>query len=472
MDFLDRREELARLDRLAAAKQGGLAVVYGRRRLGKTRLLLEWCRKHGGLYTVADESSPEVQRRYFADAAAQRITGFGDVGYRDWGTLLARLAREARALDWRGPLVFDELPYLVTASPELPSILQRWIDHEGRDARLVVAVAGSSQRMMQGLVLASNAPLYGRAREVLEVGPLDAVHLAEAFPAANTFELIELYTAWGGVPRYWELAADLEGGPRRQVEQLVLDARGPLHQEPDRLLLEEIPPASEVRPLLDAIGAGAHRVSEIAGRVGRPATSMSRPLERLISMGLVLREVPFGESERRSRKSLYGIDDPFLRLWFRLVAPHRGQLAAANSLARVAFLDHYWGALVAHAWEELCRKRLARLGEATAIGREGPWKPAARWWSGAEVEWDLVSESVSGKRILLGEAHWSPRPMTARAVERLLRDLLSKPPPILARFADHEPVRALFVPEIDVPDAFRFAGVTIVTAKDVLRAGA
>lgn len=144
--------------------EGGLLVLWGRRRVGKTRLLLEWVKQHGGSYFVADASTPALQRRYFAESVARRLPGFADVDYRDWRSLLARLATEAKHVRFRGPVVLDELPYLVAASPELPSVLQQWLDHDAREAGLVVALAGSSQRMMQGLVLDAGAPLYGRAR--------------------------------------------------------------------------------------------------------------------------------------------------------------------------------------------------------------------------------------------------------------------------------------------------------------------
>jgi len=315
MRFVDRTEELDRLEHLLAREEGALAVVYGRRRIGKTRLLLEWLGNRAGVYTVADLSTADLQRRYVAEALATRLPGFGDVEYRDWPSLLVRLAREAQVAGLRGPFIFDELPYLVLASPELPSVLQRWIDHEAQAARLVVAVAGSSQRMMQGFVLARDAPLFGRAREILELGPLDPSYLREVFRVASGIGLAEAYAAWGGVPRYWELAVQVAGDPPAQIERLVLDPLGPLHREPDRLLVEEVPSAVEARPVLDAIGAGAHRVSEIAGRIGRPATSMARPLDRLVEMGVVRREIPFREPEKRSRRSLYKIDDPFFRLW-------------------------------------------------------------------------------------------------------------------------------------------------------------
>src|SRR5882762_1536493 len=126
MRFIDRLDERGRLDGLIARGKAALAVVYGRRRIGKTRLLLEWCRKHDGIYTVADLSAADVQRRYFAEAVSQRLPGFADVEYRDWRSLFSRLAREAKANRWRGPIVLDEFPYLVLAASEVPTILQQW----------------------------------------------------------------------------------------------------------------------------------------------------------------------------------------------------------------------------------------------------------------------------------------------------------------------------------------------------------
>jgi AAA+ ATPase superfamily predicted ATPase len=302
MQFLNRTRELERLDALVARGRG-FGVVYGRRRIGKTRILVEWVGRHGGVYTVADQSAAEVQRRYFADAVAARLPGFGDTAYPDWRVLLDRLARDAKSAGWRGPLVVDELPYLVQASPELPAVLQRWLDHAAGD--LVVVVAGSAQHLMQGLVLAGDAPLFGRATELFEVGPLAPQYLPLAL--GDPPPALDAWACWGGVPRYWELAADVPGSTEDRLDRLVLDPMGPLHLEPDRLIAEELPPATEVRPILDAIGAGAHRVSEIAGRLARPATALSRPLTRLQGMGLVRREVPFGVPERTSKRSLYRI---------------------------------------------------------------------------------------------------------------------------------------------------------------------
>lgn len=452
MEFLDRKRELAALSHL---DDGGLAVVWGRRRIGKTRLLLEWCENEGGVYTVADQSAPETQRAYFARAIARAIPGFDEVTYPDWDRLLGRLAGDAATRRFHGPIVIDELPYLVQTSPELPSILQRWIDHDCKRARLRVALAGSSQRMMHGLVLSHDAPLYGRAKAVVALGPLSPEHVGELFGGAST---LEHWCAWGGVPRYLELAASRKGSILERIATLVLDPLGPLFSEPDRLLLEEMPPAIEMRPVLDAIGAGAHRLSEIAGRIGRPATSLAKPLERLMSMGMICREAPYGEPERGGKRSLYKIDDPFLRMWFRVVAPNRAALIAGTSASRRAALDPHWPALLGQAWEEICRLAIPSIAHRT-LRKLGPWRTPSRWWHKNEPEWNLVADAVEAPRTLVGEARRSGNPKHECA------RLAKKPLPPVSN--GREIVRAVFLPNVPRGTPRMIEGVHVVTLDDL-----
>ncbi|MFN0063050.1 MAG: ATP-binding protein [Myxococcaceae bacterium] len=472
MDFLNRTPEMERLVGLRARPQGGFGVVWGRRRVGKTRLLLEWCQKSQGLYFVADQSSADFQRRFFAQAVHERFPGFADVEYPDWGSLLRRLALEAKRSKWRGPLVVDELPYLVESAPELPSILQRWVDHELPDARLTVVVAGSSQRLMQGLVLDATAPLFGRAQELMSLQPLSPHWMTGAFQSLTPRAVIEHYAAWGGIPRYWELASDLKTKRlEEQIDRLVLDPQGPLHREPDRLLLEERPSATALRPVLDAIGMGCHRLSEIAGRVGQPATSLSRPLQRLVDLGIVEREIPFGDSEKGNKRSLYKIADPFFRLWFRVVSPHRSMLAQASSSGRLALWTKHRDALLAQTWEQLCRRSTPHLrGIRTRQSRREhsiDWKPAQRYWQGSGPEWDLVAESVDGEHLLIAEVKWRVGQTGGQVATQAVNDLLAKAaPPFVSRRQQLH--RAVFVPERVKPS--NLGDAHVYDSGDVLRA--
>lgn len=462
MDFLDREHEIERLEHLSAQRDGALCVVWGRRRIGKTRLLVEWAKRAGGAYFVADESAVPLQRQRLAEAFATRVPGFADVEYRDWSTLFDRLARDASAARVRGPFVIDELPYLVAASPELPSVLQRFVDHGAKQARLVIALAGSSQRMMQGLVLGHDAPLYGRAREAFEVGPLPPSFLGVALGTRDPVEILESYGIWGGVPRYWELARE-HGSLREAVDALVLAPHGVLHDEPMRLLMEELPPATSLRPILDAIGGGAHRVTEIASRIGSPATALARAMTRLVELGLVVRETPFGEPERSTKRALYRLADAFLRLWFALVAPKRALLAQVPRAARLALFDQRAPHLWAASWETLCRAAVPHLAAelGTAFG------PAKRFWSGGGPEWDVVSESLDGETLLLGEVKWS-KDTTRPALARIHASLAAKgTPPTRARA---HIVRVVFVPAGSRKATLQKDGTHVVSARHVIDA--
>lgn len=461
MEFLDRHDEMRRLDG-ALRRPGAFAVIWGRRRVGKSRLLIEWTRRHEGLYTVADPSAPPVQRRYLAAAVAERFPGFADVEYPDWRSLLARLAHEAERTGWQGPFVLDELPHLIAADPGIAGVLQNWLDRPER--RLCTVVSGSSLHMMHGAILDAGAPLYGRASEAFAVRPLRPGYLGEAFTAADDpRELVSLYALWGGMPRYWELAEPFGNDLEEAVDTLVLDPAGPLHGEPDRLLLEETPPATALRPILDVIGAGAHRISEIAGRLGRPASGLSRPLASLVEMELVRRETPFGSSPGSGKRSLYRIDDPFLRLWFRVVAPHRAALAEAPRETRLHYWRRHRPGLEAAAWEELCRLAVPMLHLAdTPLARFGPFEPARRYWRGNDPEIDIAARTLDGKRLLAGEAKW-----TAAASGR--PGPAPHPNPnadALPGAADMEVVHALFVPHAAAVTGADTGGAEAVHAID------
>ncbi len=471
MRFLDRKTELQRLDMLLV--HGGLAVIWGRRRIGKTRLLLEWSVKHKGLYTVADQSSASIQREYLSESFSRKFSGFNDVVYPNWRAFLNAVAKEAERNHWSGPIIFDEFPYLVAADPTLPSVFRNWIDHEAKQAGLTVAIAGSSQRMMQGLVLDASAPLYGRASESMRLKPLPPKFLSEVFSLKRAAGIIEIYSVWGGIPRYWELAAVYGDNLEKAVDQCVLDPLSPLHREPDQLLQEEIPPAVSLRPLLDTIGLGANRLSEIAGRLGKPQTSLGRPLSRLIKLGLVKRELPFGLSEKTTKRSLYKGADPFFRFWFTVVAPHRAYLAEATPDMRISLWKKYKLNLISTAWEELCRQSISTLSsDGTSLAKEGPWEPAGRYWSKNRPEWDIVARSVDGKRILLGEAKWLSEPADAKKMGSLAMELLAKGIPDIEACRNLAPVYALFVPEYKGRSIStgKFVNLHIINAEDVVNA--
>lgn len=404
MEFLDREQEIRRLD-AALHRPRSFVVIWGRRRVGKSRLLIEWARREEGLYVVADQSSAPIQRRYFSSAVGTRFSGFDEVEYPDWQMLFRRLDREAARVGWQGPLIIDEFPYLVGAEPEISATMQNWLDSPSR--QIAVVVSGSSIRMMKNAILNQSSPLYGRATEAFPLNPLRPGYLADVFPTISHRELVSAYTVFGGMPRYLELASEHGGELVDAVDDLILDPKAPLHHEPDRILEMETPTATSLRPLLDVIGNGAHRLSEIAGRLGRQASGLAASLATLIEMDMIRRETPFGSDPKSGKRSLYQISDPFLRFWFRVVAPNRSLLADAPRTTRRLCWEKHRVSLEAQAWEELCRLAVPQLHRVVPLlADRGPFGVAQRYWYRDDRELDIVAQSLSGPDVLLGEAKW------------------------------------------------------------------
>lgn len=466
MQFINRRQEMHRLDHVAHLAGGGVVVVWGRRRVGKTRLLLEWSHKYKGIYYTADESAPSLQRKYFALALEQVLPGFSAVEYPDWTTFLMRLAREAMQVGWRGPLIIDELPYLISMSPEFPTVLQRFIDLDAKKAKLIIALCGSSQRMMQGAVLDASAPLYGRAQEIIKLGPISVGYIGEALEFEKPREIIESYAIWGGIPRYWELAKNHGGTLWEKVDRIVLDPMGSLNDEPNRLLLEEMPSAISLRPILDAIGLGSHRLSEIASRIGLPATSLTRPIQRLMELDLVVREVPFGAYEHNSKRTLYKLKDFFVRFWFDVVASRRSYFAQTLAVNRQKWLKENLQAVFSCAWEEICRLAVPWLSQQWG---EPFFGQAGRYWHGQGPEWDLLAESMDGQALLIGEVKWTSKMPPAHWIYKTIELMKSKGIPTLSHAHHKKFFYVLFV--LEKPSSLKLpANVKVVDAEEVIRA--
>ncbi|HOW64434.1 MAG TPA: ATP-binding protein [Candidatus Paceibacterota bacterium] len=396
MKFVNREAELRELD--AAAKHGGLLVVFGRRRVGKTRLMRQWLQAHNGLYSQAIEAQRDLQiQQVFADLRPQLET---QLVPKTWPEMLEILSLQKR----RWALCLDEFPYLTAVDSSLPSQLQKWLDHALPPGCLLL-VAGSSTNMMHDLFLHRAAPLYGRARKLLQVLPMDYAAFCDACGLRRSdADSFEKFACVGGIPKYWEF---VEAGQDAVAlaESLYFDYAPYMEQEPQRLLRDEGVIGLNALAVLEAVGRGAERPSEIASRLGTAQTNLSRLLLQLIDASILTRELPFGGSVRTTKKILYRIQDPTMRFWFRVFSPHQSRwriYAAAEK--RKLIHDH-----AATVFEDVCRAR---------------FPGAQRYWEG-NVELDLVAPDPDDpKRLLVAEVKW--RRLTAAERQNVLRQLESK----------------------------------------------
>ena len=434
MEFVDRVEEHKRLKALLEADKPAFVVVRGRRRIGKSALVARVL-KPEDIYYEADRSAMSNQLASFASVVEHRFTGFSDVVYPDWKTVLTAINHRA---DQKMTVCLDEFPYLVESDPSLPSVIQGLLDEGNLKYNLVLC--GSSQRMMYELTHDEQAPLYGRDDADFKMNPIRLPFLQEALHL-DAVETIENYAVWGGVPRYW-LLRESSANLREAIDLHILSNLGALYEEPLRLFRDDIKDVVKTSTIMSIVGSGVHRLSEIASRCNEPATNLSRPLAKLVDLGYLEKETPFGESARDSKKNLYRIADPFLSFHFKFVAPNRSFIELDRRGPIDAMLARELPGHYGYWWEHLCRDAVTgNYIDGVLYGE------ARRWWGKVkiddkwqDVELDVVAESLDHKTLLIGECKW-----TEGENSRLLSHSLEKIADSLPFAAGKKVVTKLFV---------------------------
>lgn len=416
MKFVDRVEETKRLKEALLRKKAGLVVVYGRRRLGKSTLIKRVLTDND-VYFLADRSEEPYQRTMLAKMVAQIYPYFDKVTYPDWESLFRAVNYRANR---RFTLCLDEFPYLVEQCPQLPSVLQKLVDEKQLNYNLVLC--GSSQNMMYGLFFDSSAPLYGRADVILKLTPIRLPYIQAALKISDV-ETIEEYAVWGGVPRYWELR-EFNASLQEALWQNIFSINGTLYEEPVKLFQDDIKDVVKTSTLMSYIGSGANRLSEIAARCNEPATNLSRPLKKLIDLGYLSKDVPFGVLEKNSKKSLYKIADPFMAFYYQFVVPNRSFIELQRPKPVEQALKAHFAEYVSLQWESLCRDAVTgNLIDGVLYGE------AKRWWGAVlnedkkpeQLELDVVAESVDKKYLLVGECKWGSQENGKQLTAELLR---------------------------------------------------
>lgn len=416
MKFVDRIDEAARLKDALAREKSSLVVMYGRRRLGKSTLIKRVLSEND-VYFLADRSEGQHQRILLAKVIAQVFPDFDKLTYPDWESMFRAVNYRT---DKRFTLCLDEFPYLVEQSSELPSVLQKLVDEKQLKYNLVLC--GSSQNMMYGLFLDSTAPLYGRADEIMKLAPIRLPYIQEAlsFDAMNT---IEEYAVWGGVPRYWELREN-QNSLNDALWHNILSVNGTLYEEPIKLFQDDVKDIVKTSTIMSYIGTGVNRLSEIAARCNEPATNLSRPLKKLVDLGFLAKDVPFGIDEKNAKKSLYKIADPFMAFYYQFVVPNRSFIELGRRLPIEQALTAHFSEYVSMQWEKLCRDAVTgNLINRVVYGK------AKRWWGSVinedkkteQVEFDVMAESLDKKYLLVGECKWTTQENGKQLTAALLR---------------------------------------------------
>ena len=389
VEFVNRTEELSRLHALYESGDAELAVIFGRRRLGKTALVKRSIEQYDGAVVYqAKQKTTALQLRQFIDAAAESYPGVTRIR-EDWENILGYLAEQDAII------VLDEFPYLVEQDESLPSVLQAMFDHELDDSAATFVLVGSSISMMEEAALLGNSPLYGRSSLKLDVRqlPFDAA-MDFLDDADSADEQVLTWGIFGGVPYYLEEVSP-DATLAENVQRTILSRHGTLHDEPDYVLRMELTEPTRYFSILEAIAGGSTSRNEIAGTTGIDYNQLSKYLNRLARLRLVDQHVPITERKERSKRSRYRIRDPFFRFWFHFVYGTGEQYDQLGEDTYDALVEPELADFVSRSFEDLCCSALRALYPDQTITEVG------QWWYG-EDEIDVVGLTTD-EVLIVGE---------------------------------------------------------------------
>lgn len=417
--FVGREKELRDLDKMYRSDKFEFAIIYGRRRVGKTALISHFIQDKKAIYFMGVESNEKQNLENFSKSIFEYVEGVqSGLVFDSFQTALEyvfQLAQKERII-----IAIDEYPYVARVSKGLASTLQMLIDKYKDNSKLMLIICGSSMSYIEDHVLAYKAPLYGRRTAQMKILPFDFAETCRYFNNFSDEDKAIIYGIVGGTPQYL-LQMDDKLSIGENIRNTFLNTSSFLFEETENLLKQEVRDTANYNAIITSIATGASRMSEISAKIGENTSVCSNYLKNLISLGIIKKEIPYGE--KSSRKSIYRIADNMFRFWYRFIPANtsiimRGAVDLAYRRIEPQLSD-YMGSV----FEDICGQYLWNM----LINGKLPVEFAelGRWWgndpvSRSQTEIDIMAVQ-DRNTALFGECKWTNEKVDLGVLETLVK---------------------------------------------------
>ena len=417
--FIGRERELDALNKLYKSNKFEFAVIYGRRRVGKTALINEFIDKKKAIYFMGVESNAKQNLENFSKSIMEFSSGIETessfLSFQAAFEYVFKLAENERII-----LAIDEYPYVARSSKSLASTLQLLIDKYKDTSKLMLILCGSSMSYMEDHVLAYKAPLYGRRTAQMKLLPFDFEETCRYFKNLSDEDKALIYGVVGGTPQYL-LQMDDNLSVEENIKNTYLNPISFLYEEPTNLLKQEVREPAIYTAIITAIATGSSRMSEISSKVGEDTNVCATYIKNLINLGIVQKETPYGE--KASRKSVYSIEDNMFRFWYRFVLENNSIIARGAADLVYKRIEPHFSNYMGKVFEEICKQYLWKQllsgncpVEFTSLGR---------WWGNdpeekAQAEIDIMGEQDKNTA-LFAECKWTNEKVDLGVLETLIK---------------------------------------------------
>lgn len=424
--FIGRKQELQFLEDKYNSKNGQLVVLYGRRRVGKTETLREFCRNKPHVFYSCREISDKLQLRSFSEKllnekipAASYIKEFAD-----WEAAL-RCITDLPYGDNKKLLIIDEFPYMCRNNESIPSILQNLWDEVFKDENVMIVLCGSAMSFIEKELLAEKNPLYGRATGIYKMESMGFYDAAKFFPNYSDRDKIIAYAVLGGIPHYLaQFDPDLSLDDN--IKKNILTKGCALYSEVEFLLRQELRETPLYNSIIEAVALGNTKLNDISTKsLVEDTSKTSVYLKKLIELEIIEREfsVDDGTKERaNTNRGLYRLTDNFFRFWYAFVFTNYSELEGGDVDGVFEYaIKPSLHEFASFAFEDVCREYVREMQKANKLPFR--YKRMGRWWGkttvrrrdrieSQETEIDLLAISAKSDKYLVGECKFKGRPFS------------------------------------------------------------
>ena len=412
--FIGRQQELNTLHKLYNSGKFEFAVIYGRRRVGKTALISEFTKDKATIFFTGVETNAKQNLDNFSRCIMEYNMGIAvDSSFASFQSALEYVFELAKTK--RIVLVIDEYPYVARASKSLASTLQLLIDKNKDSSKLFLILCGSSMSYMEDHVLAYKAPLYGRRTTQLKI---DFFEACRYFTKFSDIDKALAYGVVGGTPQYL-MQIDDSLSIEENIKNTHLNPASSIFEEPNNLLKQEVREPAIYNAVITAIATGCSKMNEISNKIDEDTSVCATYIKNLITLGIVKKESPYGE--KSSRKTIYSIEDNMFRFWYRFVPENTSIISrGATDLAykRIApELSSYMGGV----FEEICKQYLWKLllDGKCAVN----FSDLGRWWGTnpkTRIQEEIDIMGTDKDSALFAECKWTNEKVDLGVLETLV----------------------------------------------------
>ena len=427
--FIGREAELKFLQDKYTEERGQLIVLYGRRRVGKTETLREFCKDKPHVFFSCTQTTDLVQLRNFSSRMfKENIPAKNYISeFADWEKAF-RAVLDLPYGNQKKLLVIDEFPYMCRGNKSIPSILQNLWDAELRDSNVMIILCGSAMSFIEKELLSEKNPLYGRATGIYKMKEMGFYDAIKFFPEYSDRDKVLTYAVLGGIPHYlrqWNPKLSVD----ENIKRNILTKGCILYSEVEFLLHQELRETPIYNSIIEAVALGNTKLNDISQKsLLEDTAKTSVYLKNLMELGIVEREFSV-DSKIKERantgRGTYRLTDNFFRFWYAFGFANYSQLEDGDVDGVYEYVvKPALHEFASFAFEDVCREFVRMLQKKNELpfrySKIGRWmgkttardEKASDGLRTAETEIDLLCIGKDAKEYLVGECKFKGVPFS------------------------------------------------------------